>query len=133
MQPRDQRGGGKDRVGAPENNGGLRDGGWSLTYYVREVQSLDQPLPEIWKITDDEAIRQGQTGDLGHYRREPDETIWEAIRRLGAWERPDGSLPIHELKVPPGHYFPRIARPIITSPAISAKKLRSCPRRPCVR
>jgi hypothetical protein len=93
----------------------------SLTYYVREVQSLDHPSFEIWKITDDEAIRLGYRGGPGHYRRAPGETIWEAIRRLGAWERPDGSLPIHKLKVAPGHYFPRIARPIIPGPASFVK------------
>jgi hypothetical protein len=92
-----------------------------LTYYVREVQGLDQPSLEIWKITDDEAIRSGYRGGPGHYRRSVDETIWEAIRRLGAWERPDGSLPIHKLKIAPGHYFPRIARPIIPGPASFAK------------
>ena len=96
-----------------------------MAYYVREVQSLNHSNGlEIWKITDDEAIRLGYSGDLGHYRRSANETIWEAVRRLGAWERPDGSLPIHELKVAPGHYFPRIARPIIPGPA-SFTKVRS--------
>jgi hypothetical protein len=71
-----------------------------LTYYVREVQGQPQTVVQIWKITDGEAIRLGsQEGGLWHYRRLPDETIWEAIRRLGAWQRPDGSLPIHELKL----------------------------------
>ena len=57
-----------------------------------------------------------------HYRAATGETIWEAIRRQGAWERPDGSLPIHKLKVAPGHYFPRIARPIIPGPPNLAKQ-----------
>jgi hypothetical protein len=94
-----------------------------LTYYVREAQGLDQTALEIWKITDDEAIRLGsQEGGLWHYRRLTDETIWEAIRRQGAWQRPDGSLPIHKLKVAPGHYFPRIARSIIPGPSSFAKQ-----------
>jgi hypothetical protein len=93
-----------------------------LTYYVREVQGQPQTVVQIWKITDGEAIRLGsQEGGLWHYRRLPDETIWEAIRRLGAWQRPDGPLPIHELKVAPGHYFPRIARPIIAGSSSFAK------------
>jgi hypothetical protein len=87
----------------------------SLTYYAREV--LDQQV-QIWKITDDEAFcllpsREG----LLPYRPATGETIWEAIRRQGAWERPDGSLPIHELKVAPGHYFPRIARHTVSGPS----------------
>jgi hypothetical protein len=49
-------------------------------------------------------------------------TILEAIRRQGAWERPDGSLPIHELKVTPGRYFPRIARSIISGPSSFTKQ-----------
>jgi hypothetical protein len=93
-----------------------------LTYYVREVQGLDQQV-QIWKITDDEAICLFPSrGGLLHYRPATGETIWEAIRRQGVWERPDGSLPIHELKVAPGHYFPRIARSIVSGPLSLAKK-----------
>jgi len=88
-----------------------------MSYYVRETQVGHHRGLEIWKITDDEAIRLGtNTRGLWHYFRESGETIWDAIRRLGAWERPDGSLPIHELKIAPGHYFPRIARTIIPGP-----------------
>jgi hypothetical protein len=44
----------------------------SLSYYVREVQSGHQLSFEIWKITDDEAVRLGsQRGGLWHYRRLP--------------------------------------------------------------
>jgi hypothetical protein len=90
----------------------------SLTYYVREVQGLDQQV-QIWKITDDEAICLVPTrGSLLHYRRESGETIWDAIRRQGGWGRPD----VHELKVAPGHYFPRIARPMIPTPPSFAKQ-----------
>jgi hypothetical protein len=81
-----------------------------LTYYVREVQGLDQQV-QIWKITDDEAICLFPTrGGILDYRRESGETIWDAIRRQGGWERP------RELKVAPGHYFPRIARSIFSGP-----------------
>jgi len=93
-----------------------------LTYYVREVQSLDQQV-QIWKIADDEAICLFPSrGGILHYRPAPGETIWEAIRRQAAWEQPDGSLPIHELKVAPGHYFPRIARPVIQGAPSFAKE-----------
>jgi hypothetical protein len=94
-----------------------------VSYYVREVQSGHQLSFQIWKITDDEAICLFPSrGGLLHYRPAIGETIWEAIRRQGAWERPDGSLPIHELKVAPGHYFPRIARSIIQGPSSFAKQ-----------
>jgi hypothetical protein len=77
---------------------------------------------EIWKITDDEAVRLGPyRGSIWHYRRESNETIWDAIRRQGAWHQPDGTMPIHELKIPPGHYFPRIARSIIPGSQSFAK------------
>jgi hypothetical protein len=86
-----------------------------LTYYAREVQGLDQRV-QIWRITDDEAICLLPTrGDLLRYRPATGETIWEAINRQGAWQRPDGSLPVYELKVAPGHYFPRIARSVVGS------------------
>jgi hypothetical protein len=88
-----------------------------LAYYVREAQSLHQSTLEVWEVTEDEAIRLGtDRGGLWHYRREPSETIWEAIDRLAAWQRPDGSLPIHELKIAPGQFHPRIARSIIPGP-----------------
>ena len=90
----------------------------SLTYYLREVQGLDQQV-QIWKITDDEAVCLFPTrGSLLHYRRESGETIWDAIRRQGGWGRPD----VHELKVAPGHYYPRIARPMIPTPPSFAKQ-----------
>lgn len=85
-----------------------------MTYYVRVLQSAGHRGYEIWKVIDDEAIRLGsQGGGLWHYRRAPDETIWEAIRRHAAWEQADGSLPIYKLKLAPRRYFPRIARNII--------------------
>jgi hypothetical protein len=95
-----------------------------LTYYVREVQGLDQQQQlQIWKITDDEAICLFPSrGGLLHYRAAAGEMIWDAIRRQGAWERPDGSLPIHRLTLAPGHYFPRIARSIIQGPPSFTKQ-----------
>jgi hypothetical protein len=94
-----------------------------LSYYVREVQSGHQLSFQIWKITDDEAICLFPSrGALLHYRPATGETIWEAIRRQGAWERPDGSVPIHELRLAPGHFFPRIARSIVLGPLSFAKQ-----------
>jgi hypothetical protein len=78
-----------------------------LTYYVREVQGL----PQLWKITDDEAIYLFPSKARVRHYREPGETIWDAIRRQGGWGRPD----VRELKVAPGHYFPRIARPMFST------------------
>lgn len=89
-----------------------------MTYCVREVQGLNQQV-QIWKITDDEAFCLFPTrGGILHYRPATGETIWDAIRRQGGWGRPD----VHELKVAPGHYFPRIARPMISTPPSFAKQ-----------
>ncbi|WP_295991348.1 hypothetical protein [Rugamonas sp.] len=39
-------------------------------------------------------------------------TIWETIRRETAWFEPNGESPFQQLVIPPGHYYPRMARPI---------------------
>lgn len=89
-----------------------------MAYYVRELQAGHHKGYQVWKITDNEAIRlSANIGGPSRYSSDSGESIWDAIRRQGAWGQPD----VHELKLPPQHYFPRIARPTIPGPETFSK------------
>lgn len=70
----------------------------------------------VWGVSQREAIRIGladaKNGAGTYFKAEPGEDIWSVIRkRADAWFEPDGRNPFHKLDLPPGHYYPRIARP----------------------
>lgn len=85
----------------------------AMSYYLRIGQD-GRPLG-VWQFNDDVAIRIGVSNAEGgpgtYFKAEPGETIWSTIRQLTPWFEPDGRNPFHRIKLRPGEYYPRIARP----------------------
>jgi hypothetical protein len=85
----------------------------AMDYYLRIGQ---EGMPSaVWKIGDDVAIRVGvsnaEHGPGTYFKAKPGETIWATIREHTPWFEPDGRNPFHKIKLRPGEYYPRIARP----------------------
>lgn len=73
-------------------------------YYVRQLS--EGPI-ELWRIEARKATR----CDTGYCFDAADgEDIWQCLRRLTGWFD-GGANPFVALKVPPGYFHPRIARP----------------------
>ena len=87
----------------------------AMGYYLRVVSTLDAPFaeirPQVWKIENDIAVRVGVTnpeaGPGTHFKAEPGERIWEAIRRMTPWFEPYGQCPIHKAVLNPGEFYSR--------------------------
>lgn len=85
----------------------------ATSYYLRIGQD-GRPLG-VWKINDDVAIRIGVSNAEGspgtYFTAKPGVTIWSTIQQLTPWFEPDGRNPFHRIKLRPGEYYPRMARP----------------------
>jgi hypothetical protein len=88
----------------------------NMEYYLRRALTPMGESSQIWKINENFAVLFGVTNpEMGagtYFCAKPGETIWDAIRRNTPWFEPDGKSPFLLMDVMPGHYFPRIARPI---------------------
>lgn len=90
-----------------------------MPFYIRLTP--DVTLLSTWKVDETEAIKLGvsnaRNGAGTYFKAEPGETIWNAIRRMASgWLEAEGHLPFHKLKLTPGQYHPRMARPSDTDP-----------------
>src|SRR6185437_10730422 len=87
-----------------------------MPYYLRTVPGY---TPQAWKVEGGVAVRLGITNPEGgpgsYFRGEDDEDVWDVMRRSTPWFE-NGENPFHETVLPPGHYYPRIARPIDQHP-----------------
>ncbi len=92
-----------------------------MSYYLRVFQTLNGQNTQVWKIENDTAVRvdvsNAENGPGSFFKANPDETIWEALRRQTPWFEPDGKSPFHQLNLQPGEYYRRMARPIDHHPA----------------
>lgn len=82
----------------------------------RQAFGLITPLgqkPELWVVEGDGAFRLGEPRVHNHYfvRIAPGEQAAEAIRRRVSPMAPDPDIAIELMNLPPGRYFPRMARP----------------------
>ena len=89
-----------------------------MSYYLRIVQGA--PM-QVWKIEKDTAVQVGitnpETGLGTYFKADPDENIWEAIKRnASGWFESDGLNPFHKTALGLGEYYPRMARPIDQHP-----------------
>jgi hypothetical protein len=86
-----------------------------MSYYLRIVSDLNASSTQVWKIENDSAVRIGisnpESGPGTHFKAEPGETIWAAIRRMTPWFEQDGQCPFHKAVLRPGEFYPRMARP----------------------
>jgi len=74
----------------------------------------------LWYIEADRATRMDVTNPTGgvgtYFAANPGETIWQALRRMTPWfEGMADPGPFHPMKLDPGQYYRRIARPITMS------------------
>jgi hypothetical protein len=87
-----------------------------VEYYWRQALTPFGETSQVWKINENSAVLFGLTNpEMGagtYFRAKPGETIWDAIRRDTPWFEPDGKSPFLPMDVMPGHFFPRIARPV---------------------
>ncbi len=90
----------------------------TMSYYLQIDQNRG-PLG-VWKIDGNVAIRIGvanaEHGAGTFFQAMPGQTIWEAIRQGTPWFEPDGKNPFHKIRLRPGQYYPRIARPFDQHP-----------------
>lgn len=91
-----------------------------MSYYLRSLATQNGSSAQVWKITDESAVRVGISnaeGGLGTwFKPEFGETIWDALRRQTPWFEPEGQCPFHKMVRKPGEFYPRIARPIDQHP-----------------
>lgn len=90
-----------------------RNEGW----YIRDL-SPGQGR-QLWQITDRTATRVGVTNPEGgagtYFAANPGETIWQCLRRSTPWlDGLEEHSPFNRMRLGPGRYYPRIARPIAT-------------------
>lgn len=73
---------------------------------------------QIWQIDENQARRvdvtNAENGPGTFFRRLGRRSIWEALREDTGWFSQDATDtgPFHKLELPPGYYYPRIARPL---------------------
>jgi hypothetical protein len=85
------------------------------------LYSNAQHMKDIWEINPDVAKRVDVTNPQGgantYFERDGNETIWETLaRKVPVWFGPGTETIRHELKLAPGQYYPRIARPLYVYP-----------------
>ena len=93
-----------------------------MPFYVRLAP--DGTSLGTWKVDETEAIKLGvsdaRNGPGTYFKAGPGESVWDAMRRLAtSWLEAEGHLPFYELKLAPGQYHPRMARPSDTHPSES--------------
>jgi len=86
-------------------------------WYIRDAgPALGRHL---WHIAADTATRMDVTNPTGgpgtHFTAKPCETIWEALGQTGWFDDAPAPGHFHKMTLAPGHYYPRIARPLATS------------------
>ena len=81
-----------------------------MSYYIRLLPLPHGSMPEVWKMENGIAFRIGITNPTV-FRAEPDETIWDTLKRLTPCFEPDGKSPFHKTALQPGEFYPRMARP----------------------
>src|SRR5216684_9263856 len=82
---------------------------------------LNDEISHVWKIDSSAAERVGVTNSRGGANTylEPDsgQPIWETLAcRLPVWFGPHATAGLHKLKLAPGKYYPRMARPLDQHP-----------------
>ncbi len=86
-----------------------------MAFYLR-IPDSDQ-FEELWEIDDSKAINlsisNAEHSGFGHFQAMPGEDIWSAIRSRTPWFEPEGTNPFHPIMLPPGQYYPRIARRLV--------------------
>ncbi len=81
-----------------------------MSHYIRLAPLQHGSTPEVWKIENGTALRIGISNPT-IFKADPDETIWDTLKRLTPWFEPDGKNPFHQTVLQPGEFYPRIARP----------------------
>ena len=82
---------------------------------------LDNDTYQIWEIDSNVAKRVDVTNPQGgantYFERDANETIWETLaRKVPVWFRPGTENTRRELRLAPGRYYPRMARPLYIYP-----------------
>jgi hypothetical protein len=87
-----------------------------MNYYLRLMPTLYGEVPQVWEIDEDTAKLSGlanpERGVGTYFRVQDGENIWDAIRRQTPWFGAEGESPFQPMALVPGHYYPRMARPI---------------------
>jgi hypothetical protein len=86
-----------------------------MTYYYLQTGLAQQG--QVWKISDDEAIRVGvanaRRGPNTYFARDEKRTIWETLaQRCPAWFGPEAAAKLHRVTLSIGEYYHRMARPL---------------------
>ena len=87
-----------------------------MSYYLRVFLNPNGQNKQVWKIENDTAERidvsNTENGPGTFFRANPGETIWDALSRQTHW-----LTEFHPLKLQPGVYYRRMARPIDHHPS----------------
>jgi len=74
-------------------------------------------MEELWEIGAARAVNlsisNAEQSGFGYFLAEPDGDVLAVIRERTPWFEPDGVNPFHRTSLPPGGYYPWIARPLI--------------------
>lgn len=90
-----------------------------MDYYFLKIKSSKHG--QVWKISADAAERIGivnaKNGPNTYFACDESQTIWQTLAsKCPIWFGPDAAATLHKMKLAPGEYYPRMARPLDQHP-----------------